>query len=129
LLQDGGFIYCGHCVDTGNGDIGQVGKSLWFSLKVTKQEGSDNMKVGVVVDGHIIAAKILAKEEELDEHSILHLGEGNFVICIKFGFVIWAVDIQDWDYGLPKSALSEGVFELEFQQQAADSSEDGHGKA
>jgi hypothetical protein len=72
------------------------------------------MKAGVV-GGHIIATKILAKEEELDEHSILRLGEGNFVICIKFGFVIWAVDIQDRDYRLPKSALSEGVFELEFQ--------------
>jgi hypothetical protein len=86
------------------------------------------VKTGVV-NRHIISAEVLAKEEELDEHSILGLGERDFVIVLEISFVGWAVDIQDWDHQLPKSALSEGVFELEFQQQAAGSSEGGHGKA
>jgi hypothetical protein len=83
----------------------------------------------VVVDGNVISAKILAKQEELDEHSILSLGERDFVIILEIFFVGGAGDVQDRDHRLPIPALSEGVFELEFQQQAAGSSKGGHDKA
>ena len=87
------------------------------------------METRVVVDRNVISAKILAKEEELDEHSILSLGERDFVIVLEIFFVGRAGDVQDRDHRLPIPALSEGVFELEFQQQAAGSSKGGHGKA
>ena len=82
-----------------------------------------------VVDWQFVTGKVLAKEEELNEHYVLGFGDHDFVIVLEIIFIGWAVDVQDQDHWLSGSAQLESGFELEFQQQAAGSLKDRHGRA